>query len=249
MNATGRSWARCAARIALVVATAPIALACNGESSAAALCKPGVRVFCRCEGGAPGAKRCNDAGDAFGECGPCNGAEAKPPPADTAGPDATSSAGSSSPGPGRPLLASCDTAIQCDSGVCEQGYCSSGCAKPSDCPYPDAECVPYHNETVCMRTCATAADCTDYGVTSQCGYTQSIDHWDVRVCAQWGDALAVMPPGASCSPIDPGSCSLGYDGRAVVCTADGVCAPGCFGPSDCPTGSQCDTTTSPGTCR
>lgn len=44
------------------------AATCTASKSAQTLCEPGTEIFCRCRGGDPGTKLCNDAGDGFSEC-------------------------------------------------------------------------------------------------------------------------------------------------------------------------------------
>ena len=137
------------------------------------LCMPGQAVFCRCANGAPGTQPCEADGMSFGACGPCDEASAVPE-----GPG--SSTGSTEPGDSRPMLAACDDASQCSTTMCESGYCTSPCYKPSDCPYPKAECVPNDSSASCMPACASDADCAGFGGSCQAGH--AIDGWVIKTC-------------------------------------------------------------------
>ncbi|MBM4358869.1 MAG: lamin tail domain-containing protein [Deltaproteobacteria bacterium] len=44
------------------------AVTCGGPKTAQPICTPGTEIFCRCRGGTPGTKLCNDEGNGFGEC-------------------------------------------------------------------------------------------------------------------------------------------------------------------------------------
>jgi hypothetical protein len=44
------------------------AITCGEPKTAQPICTPGTEIFCRCRGGAPGTKLCNDEGAGFGEC-------------------------------------------------------------------------------------------------------------------------------------------------------------------------------------
>lgn len=60
--------------LALLALSAPFASAgCSdaGQSRPASLCVPDALVFCRCEGGARGQKRCKKDGMSFEECNAC----------------------------------------------------------------------------------------------------------------------------------------------------------------------------------
>ncbi len=149
-----------------------------------------------------------------------------------------------------PLLATCDQDGDCQSGMCRFRACTKPCSWVSDCPYPSSECVVYEPDlTICMPTCQTAVDCASYQAPpSMCGFTKAIDNWDVIVCADWGSAHQLMPIGSDCLPFDHPACNLGYQERELVCSAQGVCAVGCYVNVDCPAGQICSGGGSLGTC-
>ena len=45
-----------------------VAATCTAKDAARSLCEPGTEIFCRCRGGTPGTKLCNEAGESFSEC-------------------------------------------------------------------------------------------------------------------------------------------------------------------------------------
>lgn len=205
------------------------------------LCDPGENIFCRCPGGEPGTKQCNDAGDGFGSCDYCaprGGDGAGAGPSGDGGGDPSVSTGS---GAGDlQLLRPCTSSGECASGLCESNFCTILCEKVSDCEYPVSECVPWGDGAVCMPACTTASDCEVYGAPpSLCGFAPAIDNWSVTVCNNWGDAHHLVPEGTDCPPLDHEACNLGYAGREAVCTEQGVCASGCFKESDCPSDLDC----------
>jgi hypothetical protein len=240
----------------------------DGALAEGALCTPGENIFCRCLGGHPGTKSCNDDGDAFGECLPCD-------PRPTTGPGQQSSSSGSSvggAGPGAggggpgvggggtgdaPLLSYCDSNGDCQSGMCRFHYCTMPCTLISECPYPASECVDVEHaencnegDCYCMPTCSTAVDCALYNAPpSLCGYTQAIDNWDVTVCAEWGANHALMPFDTDCLPFDHDACNLGYQGREVICSEQGICAKGCYLNVDCPMGKTCSSQGALGQCQ
>jgi hypothetical protein len=138
------------------------------------LCAPGQSVFCRCPSGTPATQLCDDSGMGFDECGPCGGDVPAP---------GSGSSGSSPVDPGasgRPILAACEEASECATTLCSSGYCTSPCYKPSDCPYPKAECVEDETSATCVPACASDADCVGFGGSCQTGH--AIDGWVVTTC-------------------------------------------------------------------
>jgi hypothetical protein len=239
----------------LFVATPVLVLAslhaCKSEE-VAGLCNPGDEIFCRCRGGDPGTKPCQEDGNTFGECGPC---EERP----TTGPgeqgSPASSSSSSGPGGGtpgeKPLFATCMDDSECESLTCRHNYCTKTCDKITDCPYPQSECVRYGDgDTICLAACETAVDCTPYGAPpSMCGFTNAIDTWWVTVCANWGAEHKVMPVDTDCVQFDHEACNLGYPNREIVCPTTGVCSKGCFVNDDCPVGKTCSAQGAFGQCQ
>lgn len=64
---------RLASLVSLVLGAGALVLACAAETKAKdeKLCKPGAYVFCRCQDRQEGAKLCNESGDGYGKCEPC----------------------------------------------------------------------------------------------------------------------------------------------------------------------------------
>jgi hypothetical protein len=236
---------------------------CDGESLPEdQLCQSGENIFCRCPGGDPGTKACNDSGDAFGECGPCTERPSNGPAAQGSGGFGLSpSVGGSTSGPGGAggggpvgtlaLLEPCETDGECASGVCRFNFCTIACGAVSECPYPKSECVKFDETmTICMPTCQTAVDCVLYEAPpSKCGFTRAVDNWGVTVCANWGDAHQLKPDGTDCLPFDHKACNLGYQQMQSVCTEQGICAVGCYVNNDCPDGQECSSQGTLGNCQ
>ncbi len=224
--------------------------ACGGEETTPALttlCEPAENIFCRCPGGDAGTKRCNEEGDGFTDCEFCEGRDGfgggdvgpGPGPGGGAGDPGVGGGGAT----GLELMRPCIDAGECSSGVCENNYCTAPCERPSDCPYPEAECVPWAGDAICMPSCASAGECEVYGAPpSLCGYAPAIDNWSVTVCANWGDGHTLLPEGTDCAPLDHQACNLGYAKRESVCSQEGVCAGGCFKESDCGDDEDCSST-------
>lgn len=237
-----------------------LAAACGGDDPVVeqtTLCEPGENIFCRCPGGDAGTKQCNEAGDGFSDCEYCEAREDiggvgvggyDPGPGGGAG-EPVGAGGSGVTG--LDLLRPCLDSTECASGLCTNNYCTIECTRPSECPYPEAECVPWDGSAVCMPACTTAGDCEIYGAPpSLCGYAPAIDNWSVTVCASWGGGHELLPEGSDCPPLDHEACNLGYARRETVCTPEGVCAGGCFKESDCQDGTSCSSTgTDLGDCR
>ncbi len=248
------------------VTTLPTTSGCDGESLPAdQLCAAGENIFCRCPGGAPGTKTCVESGDAFGECAPCTDRPSSGPGQQGAGgfglgPGAGgfgavgggSEVGGGGGGTGTlALLSPCMADNECQSGVCRFNFCTMPCSTVSECPYPQSECVPFDSSTtICMPTCRTAVDCVLFEAPpSRCGFTRAVDNWDVTVCAEWGAAHQLMPPGTDCLPFDHPACNLGYQQMEAVCTEQGVCAKGCYVNADCPAGKTCSAQGALGNCQ
>jgi hypothetical protein len=233
---------------------------CGGdELPEGQLCAAGEDIFCRCPGGDPGTKACTEAGDAFGECGPCTPRESTGPAGQGAGGfglgGSVGGFGGSGPGAGGgmgtgALLEPCSDDSDCTSGMCEFNYCTKSCTAVSECPYPKSECAKLDALTICMPTCATAVDCVVYEAPpSQCGYTQAVDNWGVTTCANWEQAHALKPDGTDCLPFDHAACNLGYQQRQSVGTVQGICAFGCYVNADCPDGQACSSQGTLGNCQ
>lgn len=227
---------------ALAAGAIALAAACGADTEAApaeSLCSPGENIFCRCPGGVAGTKVCNDDGESFSECEFCQERDDSSGASGLGGgPGAGPGAGGG--GTGLELLRPCFSGEECQSGLCENNYCTIECGRVSDCEYPISECVPWGGGAVCMPSCKTASDCEVYGAPpSLCGFSPAIDNWTVTVCANWADGHELLPTGTECPPLDHEACNLGYANREVVCGPEGVCAGGCFKEGDCPDGTSC----------
>ena len=253
-------WRAIVAVLAAAVGGAVVAgVGCSSEPVDDSLCRAGESIFCRCPGGDPGTKLCDESGEGFGECGPCTDRPSSGPGQQGAGGfGAGPGVGGGGNGQGGvggmgdvPLLERCDVNGDCQSGICRHNYCTIFCGAVSECPYPTSECVAFDaNETYCMPSCDTAVDCGRYDAPpSRCGFTRAVDNWGVTVCAEWGEAHALMPDGTDCLPFDHPACNLGYQQRQSVCSEQGVCAVGCFTTSDCPDGQTCNSQGSLGQCQ
>jgi cysteine-rich repeat protein len=96
---------------------------CAAETKAKSekLCTPGAYVFCRCQDRQEGAKLCNETGDGFGKCEPCE-TDTNP----EIDPGGTSSSGSSSGDPfpeedGGPRGDGSTTGGKCGDGIVQAG--------------------------------------------------------------------------------------------------------------------------------
>ncbi|MCA9623689.1 MAG: hypothetical protein KC731_31925 [Myxococcales bacterium] len=217
-------------------ATTLLFMACGTDPAPTeSICDPGSNVFCRCRGSREsGTKRCNDAGDGFGPCensyGECDEVEG------------TGTGGSSGVGPGTggtpdpgELLAPCNVEMDqlCDEGlVCEHGYCTKPCESYEEC-LPLGDCVDLDGKGGrCAPLCVEQADCEIYGSAVACGFTDAaLPPFDVVVCADWGDSLALPPDGYACS--SDTQCNLGFEGTELVCDGPEGCAEGCHVDTDC----------------
>ena len=241
----------------------------KGAKGRETLCDPGENIYCRCDNGDSGVKKCATDGNSFSECGHCHPAFPAQQSVQVAVASSSSGAGgmhsvasstasmSSSGGSGaggasmtKALLAPCNFPEECDSNKCSYGYCTKKCAKFSDCPFPAAECVSFEGAAVCMPTCKTAANCEPvFLAPSLCGYAKAIDDLGVRVCADWGSQHQLMPAGTSCVSPNDSQCNLGYLHKQSVCANNDKCAVGCYDPIDCPNGKMCSLVGDPGTCK
>ena len=236
--------------------------ACTAEDEQDTMCVAGENIFCRCPGGQAGTKACLEGGDSFGPCEPCTGRTTTGTPTGTgtatgtttgtATGTATGSGGGGTGGAGTaPLYAPCTSESDCESGRCPMGYCTIDCTDVGECEQGVAECVEFVDLTVCMPVCSVQTDCQAYGcsggVCSQCGYAEAVDLWGVTTCGDWGEYIEFPPEGIDCSYDE--QCNLGMAGAQRVCHTFGVCAIGCYQPTDCPSGMDCSSSGAIGTCQ
>ncbi len=114
---------------------------CSAENKAKdeKLCKPGAYVFCRCQDRQEGSKQCNEAGDGYGKCEPC---ETDQNPEIIEGSSSSSSSSSSSgsipTGDGGPSGGTCGDGIVQAGEDCDDknGDDTDGCGK--DCKLTSA---------------------------------------------------------------------------------------------------------------
>ena len=92
-----------------------------------------------------------------------------------------------------PLYAPCEDASDCESGLCELGYCTMTCVTVHDCEPDVAECVPFGDGNICMPACDSDADCAAYGCSgndcSACASFAAVDEIGVTVCADQVDPV------------------------------------------------------------
>lgn len=239
------------------------AVACGDDSAIETLCKPGEEIFCKCRGGYQGTKTCLDDGASFGECttldGPC------PEIPDTT--SSTSSTSSSSGGGGggtgdKALYAPCESGSECQTGTCENGFCTRACEDYTVCSddaaqaYGDCAVFP-GGAKLCGPYCVTQSECAGYGPSSGCSGATALDdpNFLFAVCGDWGAQLSGMPYGTLCEDgtllyndqIITGECDLGASGVQNICLF-GECSKGCYEPSDCPQNDCTSGGQAPGCC-
>lgn len=229
------------------------AVSCGGGDDT--LCTPGENIFCKCRGGADGTKLCKQDGQSFEECVTEDGACTEIPEttSNTSGPHGATAASSTGSGTEKSaLFTPCENADECNSGKCENHYCTLDCGNYLDCVDGDihGDCVRFQHDTiqVCAPYCTAQGDCTGFGGESACGGATALDdpNFVFAVCGDWGDELHGMPLGTDCTG-DP-DCTLGLEHLEEVCIFQS-CETGCFGPTDCPAGKTCSSDGSnPGTC-
>jgi hypothetical protein len=230
--------------IGLAAILSSTTIGCETEEALETLCEPGTNIFCRCEDGSAGTKKCKDDGQSAGACGNCSAPPVQnQPPALPPDPNVTHEQTLAD------FLAPCSIGSDCASSTCVSGYCTRKCDKVSECDYPASECVGFEGQTVCMPRCNAAADCSKYGAASQCGYATALDNWRVTACGNWAGQHQLKPVGSDCLPLDHKACNLGYTGRQTVCTNEGVCQSGCYYDSDCPGSAKCSVQGALGTCQ
>ncbi|MEM1030161.1 MAG: hypothetical protein AAGN82_07420 [Myxococcota bacterium] len=201
------------------------------------VCTPGEQVFCTCDG-QTGLRVCADDGQSFEDC-VCD--------APTTGSGGSSSSSGTGGGGGLPLYSPCSSPNDCQSGVCEMGYCSQSCTTIFDCAFGVAECVRIDGSSFCRPICLEQLDCSPYQAPSECGYTAAVDDVPVTVCADWFNTLALPPINYFCTAdVD---CSLGHPRTERACNVNqNSCAVGCGQDLDCPIGEFCAFFGVPGTC-
>ena len=198
------------------------------------ICTPDEVITCTCDNADQGTKTCSGDGLSFTDCttpdGPC---------------------GSSQTGT-EELYSPCDSASECLTGVCENGYCTRSCESYVEC-YDDAkrlygDCaeVPLSSGVglSCVPYCIKQEECSGYGATSVCNGAIALDDINLAFagCANWGEAATGMPYGTLCdsnsgevlylNDVIEMSCDLGLASQNV-CTFD-TCTKGCYEDSDCP---------------
>jgi hypothetical protein len=151
----------------------------------------------------------------------------------------------------QPLYAPCNKDADCQSGKCPMGFCTKDCVSVTDCATGVAECVTFDGKKQCLPACKVQSDCAPYkcseNACSECGFTHAVDNWPVTVCADWADALELMPDGTECEENE--DCNLGHLGKEKVCQAFGVCMTGCYEKKDCPANLTCSSQGAIGSCK
>ena len=235
------------------------ATTCGGDASDDdSLCVPGENIFCRCRGGAAGTKLCLADGNGFAACESLSGAcDEQPGGGVGGGSGEISGAGGSAPPPAPgELLAVCSSVTDCKSGSCPMGFCTKSCESYQDCapaePAAPGDCINFDGEALCVPYCVQQSDCSDFGESTSCGFTNdSNPPYPVVVCAAWGDNIDLPPDGYPPEGFECVSdlvCNLGLTGVERICT-EGDCGDGCHSASDCPDQVMCSSTgEEPGTC-
>lgn len=227
---------------ALFVGMAVVGSSCSDDTAGEELCDPGSNVFCRCRGTREaGTKQCNETGDGFGACetafGECE--EIEDPSSSSSGTGNNTGTGGKPepPDPGE-LFAACneEEGMVCNTDLAcsPSGYCTKACESYEDCT-ASGDCITLEGENRCAPYCTVQADCDIYSASATCGFTPlAVPTYDVVVCANWGDALALppdgYPPASQCD--DDDICNLGFEGVERVCDTDG-CTDGCHAATDC----------------
>lgn len=215
------------------------------------LCIPNEEVPCACDGsGDPGLKTCSSDGMAWGDC------------TTSAGSCGTSTTGD------KLLYATCASGNECQTGVCDGGYCTRSCEEFTVCN--DAandiygDCVAFDGgaKTQCAPYCIAQSDCAGFGAESQCGGAAALDdptNIVFAVCANWGEDISGMPYGTPCEISTEGitsvyyidailemECRIGLDGVQNVCLFS-ECTKACEVDLDCPN-LDCSSTSGYGCC-
>jgi len=205
------------------------------------ICVPGTDVIpCECDNGDEGSATCTSDGLGFGDCtldtGPCG----------------TTTTGD------KLLYVACASGSECQTGVCDGGYCTRACEDYTVCvddangKYGDCIVLEGGTKQQCAPYCTAQSDCAGFGAESACGGAIALDDATLAfaACANWGAELGGMPYGTSCDSstgellfIDTVivmDCDIGLEGAQDVCLF-GECAKGCDVDEDCPN-LDCSTT-------
>lgn len=232
--------------------------ACSGDDGDGdTFCDKGTVTYCRCRGGDPGTRQCNEDGSDFDACisddtlEECEEIPISPTETDTGTDTGTGTGGAGGGGSGsKALFEACVEPGECKSGNCGMGFCTQPCASWEECvdgtiqgecttpPGFGATCVPY---------CVDQSDCDVYGPPSVCGYGLATDGFSIIVCADWGAELSLPPEGWEC--VGDLDCNLGHPGVERICLFE-QCTTGCFAQTDCPASTTCSASGgNPGTCN
>jgi hypothetical protein len=218
----------------------------TSSTSSSSLCTAGEEIFCTCDDGTDGSKRCADDGQSYGDCttpnGPCGA------------------------GMGDKLLYEpCVSGSECASGTCSGGMCTRTCASYVECvDEPNmifGDCVDFGGgNTLCGPYCFTQENCAAYGGASQCGGTSALDDpmLSFAACGDWGGTPKGYPAGTPCDEVAgeilflgdnvvQSTCDLGLDGVQNVCLF-GECAKACYEAADCPAMDCTSNGMAPGCC-
>lgn len=179
--------------LALTLASMAVAPGCAKpvEVVGGELCVPDELIFCRCNGGTPGTKRCLQDGDAFGPCENCQERPSAGPGAQSSGPGATVSSGV---GPG-------GAAPHGSSAVSSSG--AGGAAASSSAGTGGSQPMP--GNTPLLGACALDSDCQSL----QCrhGYC-------TKICKQVSDCPY---PQSECVPLGPNTVCMPTCQTAINC--------------------------------
>lgn len=150
------------------------------------------------------------------------------------GSSAQGGAGGTAPG-GLDLYEPCSNDGECDSGICDMGYCTIACVDFQDCGFTVGECIDVEGTLLCHPSCEQQSSCAAFGLQSLCAAQLATDATPVAVCGDWG-AITLFDVGTVC--IDDIDCHLGHDGQQRICDGFG-CIVGCRDATDCVAPATC----------
>ncbi|NUP07661.1 MAG: hypothetical protein HOW73_16560 [Polyangiaceae bacterium] len=198
------------------------------------ICIPNEEVPCTCDDTTEGTKICAGDGLSFGDC------------TTASGPCGTTTTGD------KVLYDACASGSECQTGVCDGGYCTRSCEDWTVC-YDDAnqlygDCIVFDDgqKQQCAPYCTAQDQCAAFGELSLCGGAVALDDPQIgfAACADWGAEVSGMPYGTICDSstgelfylgdnIVAMPCDIGLPGVQNVCVFE-ECTKACETDDDCP---------------
>jgi len=204
------------------------------SSGTTQICTPDEDVTCSCDNGDEGMKSCASDGLSFSDCMTASGA-----------------CGTTTVGD-KLLFEACAAGGECNTGVCDSGYCTRSCESFEECADPAneivGECIRFSAgaKQNCAPFCFDQPECQAYGETILCGGAVALDDdtFAFAACAEWGAEAVGFKIGTPCDSetgellyygenLVEMECHVGLAGVQDVCTF-GECTKGCFEDQDCP---------------